>query len=222
VLAGILYFIRNLDIAVDQQRRAEWDKQPFVSDAALVRELAECQALIVGMGGIGTAAARRLAAMGCECVGIRRRTDIPLPEGFIRSRSLNDIDRELPDADILVLATPLTPLTRGLLSGSRLDILPAGAIVVNVARGALVDETALIERLTAGRLRGAVLDVFLEEPLPADSPLWGMRNVLITPHVAAVSPRLFWERELALFLDNWQRYTAGLPLRNLIDQHAGY
>jgi phosphoglycerate dehydrogenase-like enzyme len=222
VLAGILYFIRNLDIAVDQQRRAEWDKQPFVSDAALVRELAECQALIVGMGGIGTAAARRLAAMGCECVGIRRRTDIPLPEGFIRSRSLNDIDRELPDADILVLATPLTPLTRGLLSGSRLDILPAGAIVVNVARGALVDETALIERLTAGRLRGAVLDVFLEEPLPADSPLWGMRNVLITPHVAAVSPRLFWERELALFLDNWQRYTAGLPLRNLIDKHAGY
>jgi phosphoglycerate dehydrogenase-like enzyme len=160
--------------------------------------------------------------MGCECVGIRRRTDMPLPEGFIRSRGLNDIDRELPDADILVLATPLTPLTRGLLSGSRLDSLPAAAIVVNVARGALVDETALIDRLEAGRLRGAVLDVFHEEPLPAGSPLWGMRNVLITPHVAAVSPRLFWERELALFLDNWQRYTAGLPLRNLIDKHAGY
>jgi phosphoglycerate dehydrogenase-like enzyme len=222
VLAGILYVIRNLDIAVDQQRRAVWDKQPFVSDAALVRELSECQALVVGMGGIGAAVARRLAAMGCECVGIRRRTDMPLPEGFVRSRGLNDIDRELPDADILVLATPLTPLTRGLLSGSRLDSLPAGAIVVNVARGALVDETALIDRLEAGRLRGAVLDVFHEEPLPAASPLWGMRNVLITPHVAAVSPRLFWERELALFLDNWQRYTAGLPLRNLIDKHAGY
>ena len=222
VIAGILYFVRNLDIAVDQQRQALWNKEPFVSDAALVRELGECRALIVGMGGIGSAVARRLAAMGCECVGLRRRPDQPSPEGFIRSRGLNDIERELPEADILVLATPLTPLTRGLLSASRLDILPAGAIVVNVARGALVDEPALTDRLAAGRLRGAVLDVFLEEPLPPTSPLWGLRNVLVTPHVAAVSPRLFWERELALFLDNWERYTAGLPLRNLIDKHAGY
>jgi phosphoglycerate dehydrogenase-like enzyme len=222
VVAGILYFVRNLDVAVDQQRRSLWNKDPFVSDAALVRELGECRALVVGMGGIGTAVARRLSALGCPCVGLRRRTDQPLPEGFIRSRGLNDIERELPEADIVVLATPLTPLTRGLLSAARLDILPTGAIVVNVARGALLDEQALIERLTSGRLRGAVLDVFQEEPLPEASPLWALRNVLITPHVAAVSPRLFWERELALFLDNWDRYTAGLPLRNLIDKHAGY
>lgn len=222
VIAGILYFVRNLDIAVDQQRRAVWDKSPFVSDAALVRELAECRALIVGMGGIGAAVARRLSAMGCVCTGIRRRADQPLPAGFARSRGLNDIERELPDAEILVLATPLTPLTRNVLSAARMDILPQGAIVVNVARGALLDEPALVARLETGRLRGAVLDVFQEEPLPSASPLWGLRNVLVTPHVAAVSPRLFWERELALFLDNWERYTAGLPLRNLIDKQAGY
>jgi len=221
-LAGILYFVRNLDVAVDQQRRAEWNKAPFVSDEALVRELSECRALIVGMGGIGTALARRLSALGCPCVGVRRRPDRPVPKGFERACTLSDLDVELPAADIVVLATPLTPLTRGVLSGSRMDILRPGAIVVNMARGALLDEGALIGRLSSGRLRGAVLDVFNEEPLPGSSPLWQLRNVLITPHVAAVSPRLFWNRELALFLDNWERYRAGRPLRNLIDKQAGY
>jgi phosphoglycerate dehydrogenase-like enzyme len=221
-LAGVLYFVRNLDIAVDQQRRAEWNKTPFVSDEARVRELSECRALIAGMGGIGTSLATRLQALGCPSVGVRRRLDRPLPEGFERACSLADLDHELPSADIVVLATPLTPLTRNLLSASRIDILRPGAIVVNVARGALLDETALTGALSAGRIRGAVLDVFEEEPLPASSPLWSLRNVLITPHVAAVSPRLFWERELALFLDNWARYRAGQPLRNLIDKHAGY
>ncbi len=221
-LAGILYFVRNLDIAVDQQRRSEWNKTPFVDDASMVRELAECRALIVGMGGIGAGLARRLSALGCPCTGLRRRSNEPLPEGFERAGTLDDIDSELPGADIVVLATPLTPLTKGVLSAARIDCLKQGAIVVNVARGALLDEDALTRSLAAGRLRGAVLDVFAEEPLPVTSPLWGMRNVLITPHVAAVSPRLFWKRELELFIDNWERYRAGMPLRNQIDKHAGY
>ncbi len=103
-----------------------------------------------------------------------------------------------------------------------MDCLPPGAIVVNVARGALLDETALTHRLVRGSLRGAVLDVFREEPLPPSSPLWGLRQVLLTPHVAAISPRRFWERELELFLDNWARYRRGEPLRNLVDKDAGY
>lgn len=221
-VAGILYFIRNLDVAVDQQRRTEWNKAAFVDDASMVRELSECRALIVGTGGIGSAVARRLSSLGCPCVGVRRRSDQPPPAGFERVCSLEEIDAELPAADIIVLATPLTPLTKGVLSGPRVDCLKQGAIVVNVARGALLDEPALIRRLAQGELRGAVLDVFQEEPLPAANPLWGMRNVLITPHVAAVSPRLFWKRALELFLDNWERYRAGIPLRNQIDKHAGY
>jgi phosphoglycerate dehydrogenase-like enzyme len=221
-LAGILYLVRNLDIAVDQQRRADWNKTPFVEDASLARELSECRALIVGMGGIGSALARRLSALGCPCVGLRRRPDRPLPEGFARAGTLEDIDSELPAADVVVLTTPLTPLTRGVLSAARIDCLKPGAIVVNVARGALLDEGALTRGLAAGRLRGAVLDVFEKEPLPVTSALWGMRNVLITPHVAAVSPRLFWKRALELFLDNWERYRAGMLLRNQIDKHAGY
>jgi phosphoglycerate dehydrogenase-like enzyme len=221
-IAGIFYFVRNLDIAVDQQRRSEWNKTPFVSDPKMARELSECRALIVGMGGIGSAVARRLSALGCPCVGLRRHPDEPLPQGFERAGRLEDIDRELPEADILVLATPLTPLTKGVLSAARIDCLRPGAIVVNVARGALHDEDALTRSLAEGRIRGAVLDVFAEEPLPVTSPLWGMRNVLITPHVSAVSPRLFWDRALELFLDNWERYRAGMPLRNQIDKHAGY
>jgi phosphoglycerate dehydrogenase-like enzyme len=133
-LSGILYFVRNLDIAVDQQRRTEWNKTPFVSDASLARELSECRALIIGTGGIGSAVARRLSALGCPCVGVRRRADQPLPQGFERVCTIEDIDDELRAADIVVLATPLTPLTRGVLSGKRIDCLKGGATVVNGAR----------------------------------------------------------------------------------------
>jgi phosphoglycerate dehydrogenase-like enzyme len=222
VVAGVLYFVRNLDIALDQQRRGEWNKEPFISGDTLVRELTECRALVVGTGGIGGAVGRRLTALGCPCVGVRRRLDRGAPEGFERVTTLERLDEELPSADVMVLTTPLTPLTRGLLTAARMDCLPPAAIVVNVARGALLDEPALVERLASGRLRGAVLDVFQQEPLPSTSPLWRLRNVLITPHVAAVSPRKFWERELDLFLDNWERHRAGRSLRNRIDKAAGY
>jgi phosphoglycerate dehydrogenase-like enzyme len=132
------------------------------------------------------------------------------------------MDAELPSADVLVLAAPLTPETRTLLTAERLALLPAGAIVSNIGRGALVDEQALAAALVSGRLRGAALDVFAREPLASDSPLWHLPQVLHTPHVAGVSPRLFWGRLRALFLDNWTRYRAGDPLRNLVDKHAGY
>jgi phosphoglycerate dehydrogenase-like enzyme len=222
VLAGILHFTRGLDIALDQQRRAEWNKAPFVNEGSPIRELAESEALIVGTGGIGSAVAVRLAAFGCRCVGVRRRPELGAPNGFERVIGLEQIDEALPGADILVLATPQTPLTEGLLTAARMDCLPRTAIVVNVARGALLDEGALTARLEAGRLRGAVLDVFQHEPLPPSSALWRLRNVLITPHVSAVSPRIFWQRELELFLDNWARYRDGRPLRNHVDKEAGY
>ena len=123
---------------------------------------------------------------------------------------------------MVVLAAPLTSNTAGLLDGKRLDLLPRSAIVVNVARGALLDEEALVVRLRDGRLRGAVLDVFREEPLGTFSPLWQLRQVLITPHVSPVSPRRFWPRQLDLFLDNWRRYVSGMPLKNLVNKQAGY
>ena len=136
--------------------------------------------------------------------------------------SFDAIDDELPRADVVVLAAPLTEETRGVLDARRMDALKSSAIIVNVARGALLDEAALIERLRSGRLRGAALDVFQEEPLASESPLWQLRSVLVTPHVSPVSPGRFWTRELDLFLDNWRRFVRGEALRNVVDKRAGY
>ena len=109
-----------------------------------------------------------------------------------------------------------------MMTRERLMRLPQGAIVVNVARGALLDEAAIADLLERGRLRGAVLDVFREEPLPATSRLWSLPNALIMPHTSPVSPRRFWPRQLDLFLSNWHRYVRGEPLLNLVDKTAGY
>jgi phosphoglycerate dehydrogenase-like enzyme len=222
IVAGVLYLFRGLDIAVDQQRRAEWNKQPFVGESSPLREVGDARVLVVGTGGIGSEAARRLSALGARCVGVRRRVALGAPAGFADVIGFPEIDRELPGADAVVLAVPLTEETRGLLDAARLARLPRSAIIVNVGRGALLDESALVERLGTGALRGAVLDVFLEEPLAADSPLWQLRNVLVTPHVSPVSPGRFWARELDLFLDNWRRFARGAPLRNVVDKRAGY
>ena len=222
VVAGVLHFLRGLDVAIAQQRRGEWSKSFFVADDSPLRELADCRVLIVGTGGLGSEAARRLSALGARCVGIRRRPELGPPAGFAAVAGLAELDAELPRADILVLAAPLTPDTSELMTRARLGRLPARAIVVNVARGALLDEVAVAEMLASGRLRGAVLDVFRQEPLDATSPLWGLANALVVPHVSPVSPGRFWPRQLDLFLDNWRRYVHGEPLRNLVDKQAGY
>lgn len=222
VLGGVLHFLRGFDVAAALQRDARWEKEPFLGGAGVVRELCECRIVIIGTGGVGQAIATRFAALGARCTGVRRRPSLGNPPGFERVISIDSLDTELVHADVVVLAAPLTDETRGVLSAARLDCLPPGAIVVNIARGALVDEEALAEHVSRGKIRGAVLDVFGEEPLPTDSPLWGARGVLITPHVAAASPRLFWSRALDLFLDNWRRYRAGSPLRNMVDKEAGY
>lgn len=222
VVAGVLHFLRGFDVALEQQRSATWDKAFFVAADAPLREMDSVRALIVGAGGLGAETAKRLAALGARCTGVRRRVELGAPQGFERVIPQSDLDAELPAHDVVVLAAPYTPDTAGLMTASRLDLMPRGGIVVNVARGALVDEMALIDRLQDGRLRGAVLDVFREEPLAASSPLWQLRQVLLTPHISPVSPGRFWPRQLELFLDNWQRYVDGRPLRNLVDKQAGY
>ncbi len=222
IVAGILHFTRGLDVAIDQQRRAEWSKSFFVADESPVREVSGSRVLIVGTGGIGGEAARRLTALGATCIGIRRRPELGAPDGFAGVMGPGELDAELPRADVVVLAAPLTGETATLLSRERLAALPHHAIVVNVARGAMIDEDALADMLEAGRLRGAVLDVFREEPLATTSRLWQLRTALVVPHVSPVSPGRFWPRELDLFLDNWHRYHSGKALRNLVDKQAGY
>ncbi len=222
IVGGVLHFLRGFDMSIEQQRRTEWNKQPFVRLDSVLREMDSVRALVVGAGGIGSATAQRLTALGAQCTAIRRRVELGPPPGFARVVRLEDLDAELPNHDVIVLSVPLTSETQGLLTAERLDLLPQSAIVVNVARGAMVDDVALAERLADGRLRGAVLDVFREEPLAPSSPLWQLRQVLLTPHVSPVSPGRFWPRQLGLFLDNWGRYLRGESLRNVVDKRAGY
>jgi phosphoglycerate dehydrogenase-like enzyme len=222
VVAGILHYLRGLDVAIAQQQRGEWSKAFFVADDSPLREISESRVLIVGAGGLGGETARRLSALGATCVGVRRRPELGAPEGFSRVVGPGALDEELAWAEVLVLAAPLTADTSELMTRTRLERLPRGAIVVNVARGALLDEEALADLLEQRRLRGAVLDVFRAEPLPTTSRLWQLPNALVVPHVSPVSPRRFWPRQLDLFLDNWRRYVHGEPLRNLVDKQAGY
>jgi phosphoglycerate dehydrogenase-like enzyme len=222
VVAGVLHFFRGLDVAVGQQERVVWDKQFFVADDSPVREVSGARVLVVGAGGIGSEVAVRLTALGATCVAARRHPERGAPAGFARVVGVDALDAELTQADVVVLAAPLTSESRGMFTAARLARLPSRAILVNVARGALVDEAALASMLAEKRLRGAVLDVFKEEPLAADNPLWHLRNSLLTPHISPVSPGRFWPRALELFCDNWRRYDRGEPLRNRVDKTAGY
>lgn len=223
VVGGVLHFLRGFDYAVELRQAGRWDKTPFTDDRVALRELCECRVLVIGTGGLGEAIGRRFRALGAASVtGVRRRLHLTPPPAFDAVIALDGLDSALAESDVVVLAAPLTPETRGVLGADRLAMLPRGAIVANVARGALLDEVALARGLANGQIRGAVLDVFQEEPLPAASPLWSLPNALVTPHVAYVSPRLFWRRALDLFLSNWSAYDRGEPLRNVVDKDAGY
>ncbi len=222
VLAGVLHFVRGLDFAVRQQAEATWGQRPFIGGEARLRELNECRVLVVGAGGIGSAVAQRFTALGCSCVGIRRRPELGIPDGFARVTGVSMLSTEIVTTDVLVLAAPLTESSHGLVDEALLALLPPGAIVVNVARGGLIVDAALLAALDSGQVRGAVLDVFEKEPLPPEHPYWRHPSVLITPHVSGVSPRRSWARALDLFEDNWRRWAAGEPLRNVVDLDAGY
>jgi len=222
VVAGVLVLLRGLDIARERQRARDWDRAVFTGPRTLVREVGDCRALILGAGGIGSAIAQRLTFLGATCRGVRRHPERGVPSGFAAVLGPDDWVSSLGETDILIVSAPATEETRGLVTADVLDRLPRHAIVVNVARGSLVDEGALAERIAADRLRGAVLDVFAHEPLDASSPLWGLSSVVMTPHVSAVSPRGYWRRELDLLIDNWHRFASGQPMRNVVDRTLGY
>jgi phosphoglycerate dehydrogenase-like enzyme len=221
VLAAILYFTRGLDVAVRQQREARWDKGPFNAVPTFMRELSEGTVGIVGLGGIGRAVARRAAALGMRVIATRRRPQADAPEEVEVLAGEDALERLLPRSDYLVVTVPRTRETAGLIGARELGMLPGGAVLVNVARGGIVDESALAGALRSGRLRGAALDVFEREPLPGDSPLWRLPNLLATPHVSGTS-RLFWRRQAELIVENLRRYLAGAPLLNVVDKRAGY
>ncbi|HEX6939990.1 MAG TPA: D-2-hydroxyacid dehydrogenase [Longimicrobiales bacterium] len=220
VLAMILHFARGLDHAVRAQAAGRWDKRGFDAVDAPVREVAGSTVGIVGYGGIGREVAKRARAFGARVIALKRRPARPERDVEI-VYGRDGLERILEESDYIVLSAPETPETQGLIDAAALARLRPHAVLVNVARGGLVDEDALVDALRGGRLRGAALDVFATEPLPETSPLWRLPNVLITPHVSAYTHR-FWERECALLEANLARYLAGQPLLNVVDKRAGY
>lgn len=220
VLAMMLHFGRGIDLAVRAQAERRWDPAPYDAADAPVRELAHCTMGIVGLGGVGRAVARRGVALGMTVVATRRR-GTEGPDGVEVLSGPDALDRILPRSDYLVIAVPQTSETRAMIGARELALLPEGAVVINVARGGVIDEDALIQALRGGRVRGAGLDVFAREPLPEDSALWGLPNVLVLPHVSGASHQ-FWRRQTDLIIQNLRRYAAGEPLLNTVDKQAGY
>lgn len=222
VLAFLLHFARGLDHAVATQAAGRWDRGAFEAADAPVRELGRSTVGVVGLGGIGREVARRALALGASVVGTRRRPEpVPGLEDVEVLGGPADLDALLERSHYVVLTAPETAETHGLMDARALARMRTDAVLVNVARGGLVDEEALAEALAAGRLRGAALDVFSAEPLPEDHVLWRAPRLLITPHVSAYT-HAFWEREAALLEDNLRRWVAGEPLRNVVDKRAGY
>jgi phosphoglycerate dehydrogenase-like enzyme len=219
VLGMMLHFARGLDHAVRAQQRADWRADRYETADSGVRELAGATLGIVGYGGIGHAIAQRARSLGMHVAALRRTPSDDESAEMISGP--DSLGRLLEMSDVVVLCVPATAATRGMIGAPELERMRDDAVLINVARGSILDEAALIGALRGGRLRGAGLDVFATEPLPPDSPLWSMPNVLITPHVSATSPR-YWEREGELILDNLGRYLDGRPLRNVVDTAAGY
>ena len=214
VILGLLYFYRDVPRLQRMQRAHHWERYTN-------KELAGRRALVVGLGAVGRTIAQRLAALGLEVWGARRTLDGPPPEGVSRTLPLADLASVLGQIDALILACPLTPETEGLIGAGEIAAMPEGALLVNVARGRVVDEPALIQALRDKRLGGAALDVAEVEPLPVDNPLWDLPNVLISPHSASTVDAEN-RRIVDIFLANLRRYLDGLPLLNRFDRARGY
>ena len=220
VIAMLLALSRQLPLAVRRQSTGTWAQNEMVGD--FVPWLVEGRRMgIVGLGTIGQAVAVRAAALGMRVTGIRRRPERGAPPGVSEVLGPADLDRVLATSDVLVLAAPWTSATDRLLGQREMERLKRGAILINVARGQLVDEDALTSALAGGHLRAAALDVFAREPLSAASPLWSLPNVLITPHTSGFRED-HWDAVIDLFSENLRRFEAGGPLLNVVDCDAGY
>ena len=210
-----LAIARRLPQLLELQRERTW--QPLRG-----RELSELTVGIVGYGSIGVELARLLGPFGCRIIATRRHPELGAGEGTdVELYGLDRLDELLTASDIVVVAAPLTEETAGLIGAEQLGRMREDAWLINIARGRLIDELALRRALEAGWIGGAVLDVFSEEPLPPDSPLYGTPNIVITPHTSWASDRVA-ERTVDLFVDNLKRHAAGEPLRNVVDLDAGY
>lgn len=213
VITYILAYAKQLPKLYHLQAEHNWQR------GLPIQELLDKTLLIIGAGGIGQEISIRAKAFGMRIFGSSRHPK-PLPN-FDKVVGANEWKELLPEANFIVIATPLTQETKGMIDLETLRLFRPDAYLINIARGAIVDESALTKALQEGWIAGAALDTVFTEPLPPESPLWTLPNVFITPHCSGNSPRVK-ERSLALFLDNLNRYLQGKSLHNVVDKTAGY
>jgi phosphoglycerate dehydrogenase-like enzyme len=220
VFATLLALTHRVPFALERQRTQTWAQNEFAGARLPVRLAGLCLG-VVGMGSIGAEVARLGVAFGMRVIGVRRHAERGGPPGVQAVWSADRLDDLAAAADVFVVAAPLTSDTEALLDARRIARLKPGAWVVNVARGQLVDETALVAALASGALSGAALDVFAHEPLPVDSPLWRAPNLLLTPHTSGFRPG-HWDDAVDVFIDNLRRWDQGEPMRWPVDAARGY
>jgi D-2-hydroxyacid dehydrogenase (NADP+) len=205
----MLAFARRLHVHRSNQERGEWEK-PAWDDAFPLRRESAC---VVGLGTLGGGIASRAAALGMDVTGVKR-TPTPV-DGVDEVSPPERLHEAVADARFVAVAVPLTPATEGLIDAAALDAMREDAYLVNVARGPVVDQDALVDALDAGAIAGAALDVFEEEPLPADSPLWDREEVIVTPHAAGFNDE-YYERVATIVRENCRRIAAGESLTNRV------
>ena len=211
---------RNFPDSVRFQDRAQWGQQQISGPLGPLTELNGQVLLIVGYGSIGRELARRAHAFDMRVIGVNRsgKGDATHVEKIVPVARLDSV---LPEADYIVIAAPETQDTKHLIGATQIAKMKRGARLINMGRGSLLDEAALVQALESGALRGAALDVTNTEPLPADSPLWKAKNLFITPHTSGVSDRL-WQKETTLLMDLLERWFDGRELFNVVDVSRGY
>lgn len=219
VVAVTLAWLRRLPEAARAQAAHRWAQNELAEPAP--RLLRDVTIGIVGLGAIGSEVARVASLLGARVVATRQRMDRTPPAGVAAVLPASSLDELLAQSDVVVLAAPLTHATRGLIGAAQVARMKHGALLVNVGRGRLVDEDALVAALRGRTLGGAALDVVAHEPLDPASPLWDLPNVFLTPHTAGLRAD-FWPVVTDLFADNLERFLAGQPLRNVVDKDAGY
>jgi phosphoglycerate dehydrogenase-like enzyme len=215
VLAAALFYAKDLRRLVRSQQEARWD--PFDSEVLYRQSMG-----IVGYGEIGRAVARRAKAFGMQIYATRRRPENASNDGLVdRLFRLDDRNAMIAQSDYIVVSAPLTPETRGLIGAAEIAAMKPTAVLINIGRGPVVDESALIEALESRKICGAALDVFDLEPLPPEHPFWRMENVLLSPH-SADHIEGWLESAVEFFLTNFERFRKGGPLLNVVDKKAGY
>ncbi len=211
---------KRLPQAVKHQQQKHWAQHDLWYAEPRPRELSGATMTIIGLGGIGRPLAKLAKPVGMRVVGVREHPEHE-SEAADAVCGFAELDWALAEADFVVLAVPVTPKTHHLMNAARLAQLKPNAYLINVGRGVLIDEGALLQARRAKSFAGAALDVTTEEPLPPESPLWQMENVFITPHIAGLTERM-WERHYAHYTENLRRYLAGQPLLWVVDKQRGY